>query len=163
MNLKRQILRYWLAMNATALDAAIHALVLFCGVAGAHEATQLVPALNLQQLAWVFLIAFGRAMLAYAAAHPVAAALATVGRVPPPGVPDVGRVPPPGVPDVGRVPSPGVPAVGRVPSAKPRFGPGVPVSAIPPCADSRPTDEGTPCADSRPTTGADLSATGCTL
>ena len=152
MNLKRQILRYWLAMNATALDAAIHALVLFCGVAGAHEATQLVPALNLQQLAWVFLIAFGRAMLAYAAAHPVAAALATVGRVPPPGVPDVGRVP-----------SPGVPAVGRVPSAKPRFGPSVPVSAIPPCADSRPTDEGTPCADSRPTTGAELSATGCTL
>jgi len=75
MNLKRQILRYWLAMNATALDAAIHALVLFCGVAGAHEATQLVPALNLQQLAWVFLIAFGRAMLAYAAAHPVAALL----------------------------------------------------------------------------------------
>ena len=140
MNLKRQILRYWLAMNATALDAAIHALVLFCGVAGAHEATQLVPALNLQQLAWVFLIAFGRAMLAYAAAHPVAAALATVGRVPPPGVPDVGRVP-----------SPGVPAVGRVPSAKPRFGPSVPVSAIPPCADSRPT------------TGAELSATGCTL
>jgi len=140
MNLKRQILRYWLAMNATALDAAIHALVLFCGVAGAHEATQLVPALNLQQLAWVFLIAFGRAMLAYAAAHPVAAALATVGRVPPPGVPDVGRVP-----------SPGVPAVGRVPSAKPRFGPSVPVSAIPPCADSRPT------------TGAEWSATGCTL
>jgi hypothetical protein len=116
--------RYWLAMNATALDAAIHALVLFCGVAGAHEATQWVPALNLQQLAWVFLIAFGRAMLAYLETHPVAAALAAVGRVP---------------------------------------SPGVPVSAIPPCADTQPTDEGKPCTDTQPTTGAGSSATGSLL
>jgi hypothetical protein len=87
MDLKQSILRYWLAMNATALDAAIHALALFCGVAGAHEATQWVPALNLQQLGWVFLIAFGRAVLAYVAAHPVAAALANADRVSSPGVP----------------------------------------------------------------------------
>ena len=76
MKLKPGILRYWLAMNATALEAAIHALVLFCGVAGAHEATQWVPALNLQQLGWVFLIAFGRAILAYVEAHPVTDLLA---------------------------------------------------------------------------------------
>lgn len=75
MNLKLKIIRYLAAMNATAFDSAIHALALFCGVAGAHEATGSVPALNLQQLAWLFLIAFARAMLAYLEAHPLAALL----------------------------------------------------------------------------------------
>ena len=69
---KQQLLRYWLAMNATALDSAVHAVALFCGVAGAHEITATVPALNLPQLAWLFLIAFGRALLAYLDAHPLA-------------------------------------------------------------------------------------------
>jgi hypothetical protein len=124
MNYKQKILRYWLAMNATAFDAAIHALVLFCGVAGAHEATQWVPALNLQQLGWVFLIAFGRAILAYVEAHPVAATLADVGRVPSPGVPE----------SAGRLPSPGVPVIQ----------PGVSVPAIPPCEGTRPA-MGTDC------------------
>ena len=59
-------------MNATAFDSAVHALVLFCGVAGAHEATAAVPALNLQQLVALFLIAFGRAVLEYLDAHPLA-------------------------------------------------------------------------------------------
>lgn len=82
MNLRLCLLRYWLAMTATAWDAAVHALVLFCGVAGAHEVTQGVPSLTLQQLGWVFLIAFGRAVLAYLAAHPLAAMLAEAGPLP---------------------------------------------------------------------------------
>jgi hypothetical protein len=77
MNLKQQILRYWLAMNASAFDAAAHACAAFLGVAGAHAAMDTVPALNLRQLAAVFLITFGRAILAYLEAHPVAGLPAT--------------------------------------------------------------------------------------
>ncbi len=65
------ILRYWLAMNASAFDAAIHSTVAFFGVAGAHAAIDSIPALNAQQFAAVFLITFGRAILAYLDAHPV--------------------------------------------------------------------------------------------
>ena len=69
--MKNKILRYLAAMNASAFDAAVHAVVLFCGVAGAHEITGSVTALNVQQLGWLFLIAFGRAVLAYLDAHPL--------------------------------------------------------------------------------------------
>jgi len=69
--LKVSILRYWLAMNASGLDAAVHACVAFFGVAGAHAALDSIPALNLQQFAAVFLIAFGRAILNYLDAHPL--------------------------------------------------------------------------------------------
>ena len=71
MNLKKQILRYWLAMNASAFAAAAHACAAFLGVAGAHAASEAIPALNLRQLAAVFAITFGRALLAYLDAHPV--------------------------------------------------------------------------------------------
>jgi len=69
--MKQQILRYWLAMNASAFDSAIHALVLFCGVAGTHQVMDAVPALNVNQLITLFFIAFGRAVLAYLDGHPV--------------------------------------------------------------------------------------------
>ena len=69
--LKAQILRYWLAMNASAFDSAIHAVVAFFGVAGAHAVVDGIPALTLQQGGAVFLIAFGRALLAYLDAHPI--------------------------------------------------------------------------------------------
>ncbi len=69
--LKAQIIRYLLAMNASAFDSAIHAVVAFFGVAGAHAVVDTIPALTLQQGAAVFLIAFGRALLAYLDAHPV--------------------------------------------------------------------------------------------
>ncbi len=76
MKLPPSIIRYWLAMNATAFDAGVHSLVIFCGVAGVHEVGPgAVPSLNLQQLAAVFCITFGRAMLAYLDEHPVAALL----------------------------------------------------------------------------------------
>ena len=71
MKIPPSILRYWLAMNASALDAAVHSSVAFFGVAGAHAAFDAVPALNLQQFAAVFLIAFGRAILNYLDAHPL--------------------------------------------------------------------------------------------
>ncbi|HTB86014.1 MAG TPA: hypothetical protein VK742_20380 [Candidatus Sulfotelmatobacter sp.] len=69
--MKQQILRYWLAMNASAFDAAVHSSVAFFGVAGAHAAFDAVPALNLQQFAAVFLITFGRAILNYLDANPL--------------------------------------------------------------------------------------------
>ena len=71
MNWKMQFLRYWLAMNASAFDSAVHALAAFFGVAGAHAVMDAIPALSIQQVAAVFLIAFGRAILAYLDAHPL--------------------------------------------------------------------------------------------
>ena len=73
--LKQQWLRYWLAMNATAFDSAVHAVVLLYSVAGAHEVTGNVPTLNAQQMGWVFLIAFTRSLLAYLDAHPISVLL----------------------------------------------------------------------------------------
>jgi hypothetical protein len=75
MKIPPAILRYWLAMNASAFDAAVHSCVAFFGVAGAHAAIESIPALNLQQFAAVFLITFGRTILAYLDAHPVSALL----------------------------------------------------------------------------------------
>ena len=64
-------MRYWLAMNASAFDAAVHSASAFFGVAGAHAAMDAIPALTIQQFAAVFLIAFGRAILNYLDAHPL--------------------------------------------------------------------------------------------
>lgn len=95
-NFKQQILRYWLAMNASAFDAAVHSSVAFFGVAGAHAAIEAVPALTLEQFAAVFLIAFGRAILGYLAAHPLLTLLppstaekiaAAIGQIPAGSVP----------------------------------------------------------------------------
>jgi len=63
-------------MNASAFDAAVHSCLGFFGVAGAHAVSESIPALTPSQVAAVFLIAFGRAVLSYLDAHPVAAALA---------------------------------------------------------------------------------------
>ena len=71
MKIPPSILRYWLAMNASAFDAAVHSSVAFFGVAGAHAAMDAIPALTIQQFAAVFLIAFGRAILNYLDAHPL--------------------------------------------------------------------------------------------
>jgi hypothetical protein len=71
MKIPPAILRYWLAMNASAFDAAVHSCVAFFGVAGAHAVMDSIPALNLQQFAAVFLVAFGRTILAYLDAHPL--------------------------------------------------------------------------------------------
>lgn len=69
--MKQQILRYWLGMNASAADAAIHSTVAFLGVAGAHAVSDAIPALDARQAAAVFLLAFGRGLLSYLDSHPV--------------------------------------------------------------------------------------------
>ena len=46
MKIPPSILRYWLAMNASAFDAAVHSSVAFFGVAGAHAAMDAIPALS---------------------------------------------------------------------------------------------------------------------
>jgi hypothetical protein len=78
MKIPPSILRYGLAMNASAFDAAVHSSVTFFGVAGAHAAVEAIPALNLQQFAAVFLLSFGRACLGYLDAHPLDALVAEV-------------------------------------------------------------------------------------
>ena len=80
MKIPPSLLRYWLAMNASAFDASVHSCVTFFGVAGAHAAVDAIPALSLQQFAAVFAITFGRACLSYLDAHPVSE---LVGRVTP--------------------------------------------------------------------------------
>lgn len=82
----KSLLRYWLAMNASALDAAVNALYTFCGVAGVHQAGEAVPALNvpalnLSQLGVVFCIAFGGGILSYLKLHPLENLLPTIPRL----------------------------------------------------------------------------------
>lgn len=73
----RSVLRYLEAMNATALQSAVHTLRIYCGMAGCHEITSVssapiaIPAINVQQAGCVFLIAFAAAVLNYLDAHPV--------------------------------------------------------------------------------------------
>ena len=69
--LKNQIIRYLASMWAAGVSAGAHAAVAFFGVAGAHAVADSVSALSLQQLAAVFLLAQGKAMLAYLDAHPI--------------------------------------------------------------------------------------------
>jgi hypothetical protein len=69
------ILRYWLAMNATAFDAAVASVMSYGGVATFHTAAaelgSNVPALTLQQLVLIFISSFGWAILQYLHAHPL--------------------------------------------------------------------------------------------
>ena len=73
--LKIQILRYLASMWAAGVSSGAHAAVAFFSVAGAHAVADSVPALSLQQLAAVFLLAQGKAMLVYLDAHPISFSL----------------------------------------------------------------------------------------
>jgi hypothetical protein len=68
---KQQLLRYWLAMNASALQAGTHSVRAFLGVAGVHAVSATVAALTLEQTAAVFLLAFGSGLLNYLDTHPL--------------------------------------------------------------------------------------------
>jgi hypothetical protein len=71
--LKAHILRYLAGMYFSMFQAGIHAVQIFCGVAGVHELSPgTVTALSLQQCGIVFLIAAGKAQLAYLDVHPPA-------------------------------------------------------------------------------------------
>ena len=76
-NWKLKLLRYWLAMNASAFDSAVQAAVAFFGLAGAHAVSAAIPALTWQQFLAVFLTAFGRAVLIYLQAHPLTVLIET--------------------------------------------------------------------------------------
>lgn len=69
--MKQSLVRYWLAMNASALQGGAHAAKAFFAVAGAHAAVDSIPALNPHQLGAVFVLAFGMEILNYLDAHPV--------------------------------------------------------------------------------------------
>lgn len=76
MKIPPAILRYWLAMNASAFDSAVSSLIIYGGAASVHQAAAEfnvnVAAFTLQQFAVTFLSAFGWAVLQYLHAHPVA-------------------------------------------------------------------------------------------
>jgi len=75
MKIPLSLKRYLLAMNATAFDSAIHSVAAYCGVAVAHAASDLVPALHPAQLAAMFAMLFSRAILQYLDEHPLSALL----------------------------------------------------------------------------------------
>lgn len=72
MKIPISIKRYWLAMNASAVDATVRSYTLISGVALVHVASDAVPAFNVQQCASMFLLTFGHAILNYLSAHPLA-------------------------------------------------------------------------------------------
>lgn len=69
--MKQKLLRYWLAMNASALQAGAHAVKAFMGLALAHSLSAGIPALNGKQLAAVFAFAFTYEIVNWLEAHPV--------------------------------------------------------------------------------------------
>ena len=69
--MKTQLLRYWLAMNASALQAGAHAGRAFFALAGAHAIANDIPAINWPQFVAVFLLAFGMEILNYLDTHPL--------------------------------------------------------------------------------------------
>lgn len=70
-SIKQQLLRYWLAMNASAFDSMVIPLKTYVGTAIAHAASESIPALTLQQAGYVFLAAFGMGLLNYLQANPI--------------------------------------------------------------------------------------------
>ena len=73
MKIQHVITRYWLAMNASAFDAAVTSSSVYFGLAGVHAAVDTLPALNLQQFGYAFLFMFARGILAYLSSHPLVA------------------------------------------------------------------------------------------
>jgi len=69
--LKLHLLRYWAAMNASALQSGVHAVVGFGSVASIHALNDSVAALTVPQTAWLFLAAFGHGLLNYLDKHPL--------------------------------------------------------------------------------------------
>jgi hypothetical protein len=69
--MKKQLLQYALATNASAVDSAMHAMVV---VGAAGTASQLMPTvtpMNLHEVALIFAMSFWRGITAYVAAHPI--------------------------------------------------------------------------------------------
>jgi len=69
--MKKQLFRYWVGMNASALQAAIHSTKVFVATATVHAVADSIPALRLDQMAAVFGLAFGMEILNWLDAHPL--------------------------------------------------------------------------------------------
>jgi hypothetical protein len=68
---KQQLLRYWLAMNASAFDSASAACMTFVAASGAHAEVPGVAPFDLKQFALILAVAFGHGCMAYLKAHPI--------------------------------------------------------------------------------------------
>jgi hypothetical protein len=73
--MKAKLFYYWLAMNASAFQAAVHSAKAYMGIATAHAAIDSIPALNWQQMGAVFVTSFVVELINYADAHPLSALL----------------------------------------------------------------------------------------
>ena len=69
--LKIQLLRYWLAMSASALQSAAHAGKAWLATAAAHAAAESIPALNLRQFLAVLGFAFAMELLNWLGKNPL--------------------------------------------------------------------------------------------
>ena len=69
------IIRYWLAMNASATQSAVHATKAFLAVSAAHAVQDSIPALNWQQLCAVFGMAFVIEIFNWLDLHPLTSLL----------------------------------------------------------------------------------------
>ncbi len=85
--MKQILLRYWLAMNASALQAGAHTARAFFGVSAVHALNDSIPTLNLHQLAAVFLLGFALEILEYLDTHPLAAIVPAADPAPPAVIP----------------------------------------------------------------------------
>ena len=71
MKIPSTITRYWLAMNASAVQSAAHTTKTFVAAATAHALQNNIPALNLPQTAAVFGLAFGLEIFNWLDTHPL--------------------------------------------------------------------------------------------
>ena len=70
--MKQQILRYWLAMNASAFDSAAITIKAFLGGAVAHTLSgDSIPGLNWAQLMSVLAVAFVWGIVNFIIANPI--------------------------------------------------------------------------------------------
>ena len=69
--MKKQLLRYWLAMNASALRGAAHAGKTWLATAGVHALDGAVPALNLNQFLAVLGFTFALGILDWLDKNPL--------------------------------------------------------------------------------------------
>jgi len=68
---RQQLLRYWLAMNASAIQGAAHAGKAWLATAGVHAINEAVPALNLNQFLAVLGFTFGLGILDWLDKNPL--------------------------------------------------------------------------------------------
>jgi len=81
---KQQLLRYWFAANAAAIQGGAITTKTFLTLAGANAAGVAVPTLNLQQAAYVFLGSVAYHLFDFLASHPLPVELPAPEKIFPP-------------------------------------------------------------------------------